>query len=64
MTSRLLALAVLVLTPACGDNTALVDAGTDSMPDPMPATLADTGLCADAACSQFNPDVFAYAPRS
>lgn len=32
--------------------------------DPLePATLAGTGLCLDAACTQISPDVHAYTPR-
>lgn len=43
---------------------ARVDAPPDARPDPLnPMTLADTGLCLDAACTQISPDVHEYAPR-
>ena len=29
----------------------------------MPSTLAGTGLCLDASCSQISADVHEYAPR-
>jgi hypothetical protein len=65
------------LVAACGDNRKLpADAvGADASTDPPaldapsdgnqlePATLAGTGLCIDAACTQISPDVHAYTPR-
>lgn len=65
---------VLTLLAACGDDTATPDAAAPidaeiadtSGPDAdleMPATLAETGLCVDAACSTISPDVWAYAPE-
>lgn len=67
----LLALGVL---GACGDPKdtpadAAVDAigadeSTIDAPDPdMPATLAETGLCVDAACTQIASGVYPYTPR-
>jgi len=41
---------------------AAADAAIDANPN-MPATLMDTGLCLDAACTQISPDVKAYTPR-
>lgn len=43
----------------------VIDAAVDAFtPDANPlATLAGTGLCVDAACTQISPDVMAYAPR-
>src|SRR5215831_4122467 len=50
-----------------------IDASSDAPPDtPLPlclsddfhpATLAETGLCADAKCTSTLPGVLAYAPR-
>jgi hypothetical protein len=63
------------LVAACGDNRRLQsDAGlgtdgraADASPidgNPLePDTLAGTGLCIDAACTQISPDVRAYTPR-
>lgn len=60
---------------ACGDPKATPDAAVDGFtfdeawdtvdgPDPnMPATLAETGLCADAACTTINSGIYAYKPR-
>jgi hypothetical protein len=65
-------LAVLTALVACGDDGATPsDANIDSPSDvPIdgkdpnnPATLADTGLCLDAGCSQISTDVFEYEPR-
>jgi len=66
-------LAVLTALVACGDDggtpsDANIDSPTSDVPidgkDPNnPATLADTGLCLDAACTQFSTDVFEYEPR-
>lgn len=40
------------------------DASPDAPPDAPPnATLADTGLCLDAGCTQISPDVHEYTPR-
>ena len=40
----------------------IVDIGPDA--DPLrPATLAGTGLCTNAECTTFSPDVFEYVPR-
>jgi hypothetical protein len=39
-----------------------VDMGPDA--DPLkPATLAGTGLCTNAECTTFSPDVYEYVPR-
>ena len=65
---------VLVAAAACGDNGAKnADAGIDTAvvadtpvdgKDPNnPQTLADTGLCVDAGCTQISPDVYAYQPQ-
>jgi hypothetical protein len=62
---------VIALLLACGDDSgAMTDAGidgADSMPDAPgfiePTTLAETGLCADAACTQINAGIQPYAPR-
>lgn len=58
---------------ACGDDSGATtsdamtdsvaaDAAIDANPN-MPATLMDTGLCVDAACSQISAGIFAYKPR-
>ncbi|MBP9087155.1 MAG: hypothetical protein KBG15_13625 [Kofleriaceae bacterium] len=50
----------------CGIDAPLDAARTDAPPDAnllMPTTLAETGLCADAACTQINPGILAYTPR-
>ena len=39
-----------------------VDMMIDANPD-MPATLFDTGLCVDRACTQISPGIYAYTPR-
>ena len=66
-----------VLLVACGDNKAVPDASTQPPFDDAPAadaapadgnplepdTLAGTGLCLDAACTQISPDVHEYAPQ-
>lgn len=69
MRSRGLALG-LVLLAACGDDSkATIDGSIDGPVDssidanPMPPSLADTGLCANAECTQFMPDVIEYAPQ-
>ncbi len=67
---------VLLALCACGDdggNTTTSDAPTDGIgidegtpdgpPPYMPATLAETGLCLDAGCTQIAPNIHAYAPR-
>jgi len=69
----LLAAAAAVGAWACGDNghplsdAAVADAPIDAVPpdaaDPLD-TLAGTGLCADAACTQILPGIRAYAPRA
>jgi len=56
---------------ACGDPQPATDAGTgDAAVDDapvdapyLPATLADTGLCANADCSELAPGVQAYRPQ-
>ena len=57
---------------ACGDNAQKPDARLqDGSPfdmspdaDPLkPLTLAGTGLCTNAACTTFSPDVLEYVPR-
>lgn len=58
---------------ACGDDGAttsdamtdtgsVIDAAIDANPN-MPATLADTGLCMDAACTQIAANVYEYKPQ-
>lgn len=66
---------VLAAAAGCGDNTHTgVDGSTadakvyeDAPPidgNPLtPATLAETGLCTNAACTTFSADVRAYAPQ-
>ena len=65
-------LCLVFVAGACGDNNAQPDAsmrdGTPvDMPpdaDPLrPLTLAGTGLCTNAECTTFSPDVFEYVPR-
>ncbi len=71
-----LALALTVIA-ACGDGhhakpdapaaidgpaDVAVDAPIDANPY-MPATLFDTGLCVDRACTQINTGIYSYAPR-
>src|SRR4051812_30454775 len=70
-----LALGALCVVCACGDdgNNARLDAAVDSIgsdellidaPDPnMPATLAETGLCVDAGCTQIAAGILPYKPR-
>lgn len=64
---------VLTLLVACGDspNTpsdgrtdgkTFEDAGIDAA-IPLPATLFDTGLCVDRACTTISPDVMEYTPQ-
>jgi len=54
---------------ACGDNGNHSDAGDGLRDTPIdgdpnnPATLLDTGLCTDAACTQIAPGIKAYKPR-
>jgi hypothetical protein len=64
---------------ACGDDGATTDAATDAggFPDEqfppvtgcattlseVPATLAETGLCADAGCAEIEPEATLYAPQ-
>ncbi len=61
---------LLVVVVACGDPAAQPDAATSDaaidarVVDPKnPPTLADTGLCVDAACTQIAPGIKAYKPR-
>lgn len=69
---------VLLALGACGDPKSTPDATTitpgdigrdealidQHMPDPnMPATLAETGLCVDAGCTQIASGIHAYKPR-
>jgi hypothetical protein len=65
---------VLLALCACGDdgNTTSdaladgigVDEGMIDAPDPfMPATLAETGLCLDAGCTQIASGIHEFAPR-
>ncbi|MCX5744097.1 MAG: hypothetical protein NT062_16535 [Proteobacteria bacterium] len=72
MRATSVALPLLLLAAACGDDSAAkVDGGldldaavVDGMPDGTPAdNLVATGLCVDAACTQITPGVFAYAPQ-
>jgi hypothetical protein len=69
---RLALVALLVI--GCGDNNltpdggghdshVFEDAGIDAPNPNMPATLFDTGLCVDHACTQFSPDVHEYTPQ-
>ncbi|MEP6865611.1 MAG: hypothetical protein ABJE66_33635, partial [Deltaproteobacteria bacterium] len=63
----LLALLSIGWVGGCGDNKLTADGSIDShdfkdtgvdAPDPKnPATLFDTGLCVDRACTQISPDV-------
>jgi len=75
--AALVALAQLPVDAGCGDNhlrlpdasqsdAPALDAFSEATPDadPLrPMTLADSGLCLDAACRQISPEVYAYAPR-
>jgi hypothetical protein len=66
---------VLTLLAACGDDAAAPDAAVpidsaildaNSGPDAdleEPATLAETGLCVDAACTQISPGILEYEPE-
>jgi hypothetical protein len=61
---------LFVVLMACGDDGAtvtpdakLADAPTADATNLMPQTLAETGLCLDAGCSQISPDVYAYKPQ-
>jgi hypothetical protein len=61
---------VVLALAACGDNHKAPDAAADTAADMMPdgnplepATLAGTGLCLDAGCTQISPDVHEYAPN-
>ncbi len=67
-------LALALALYACGDPKDNPDARTDApdtvsdvgidASDPnMPRTLADTGLCMDAACTQINPLAIPYTPQ-
>jgi hypothetical protein len=64
---------LLVVMVACGDpkvqpdardvdSETPVDVGIDSNPN-NPATLMDTGLCLDAACTQIAPGIKTYKPQ-
>jgi len=74
-----LALALTLLLAACGDGhhakpdapsmitidapaDVAIDAPIDANPY-MPATLFDTGLCVDRACTQINAGISTYTPR-
>ena len=73
-----LALALTLLAAACGDShhgkpdapgidddapiDVMADAPIDGNPY-MPATLFDTGLCVDRACTQINAGISSYTPR-
>jgi hypothetical protein len=76
--SRLYLSAGLALAlAACGDDAAAPDAGPDPIDAPatpdaapgpdanleMPATLTETGLCVDAACTAISADVHEFRPR-
>jgi hypothetical protein len=58
---------VVLALAACGDNLAArtdaqtADAAADASTT-MPATLFDTGLCVDRACSQISPGISSYTP--
>ncbi|MEO8842069.1 MAG: hypothetical protein ABI704_10895 [Kofleriaceae bacterium] len=66
---------VALLVVGCGDNKLLPDgggsadahvfddAGIDAPNPNMPATLFDTGLCVDHACTQISADVHEYTPQ-
>jgi hypothetical protein len=65
---------VLIALVACGDDgvtksdasvdsNLLIDAPIDAKDPNNPLTLADTGLCLDASCSQISTDVLAYEPQ-
>lgn len=65
--------AILVLALGCGDNKdapvdgppadeMMFDAPVDADPN-HPATLADTGLCMDAGCTQISPTAKPYTPQ-
>lgn len=60
-------LALTLALIACGDPKANPDAMTDTsvMPDAtnMPHTLAETGLCIDAGCTQIDPAAIPYKPQ-
>ena len=67
---RIVLLACLLV--ACGDNkllpdgaidTAYTDSGVDGPNPNNPATLFDTGLCVDRACTQISPNVHTYTPQ-
>ena len=67
---RIVLLACLLV--ACGDNkllpdgaidTAYMDSGVDGPNPNNPATLFDTGLCVDRACTQISPNVHTYTPQ-
>jgi hypothetical protein len=64
----------LLLAAGCGDDAASPDAavpidaeiadagGPDANPE-MPLTIADTGLCVDAECTQISPGIEFYEPE-
>ncbi|MDB4953430.1 MAG: hypothetical protein JWO36_999 [Myxococcales bacterium] len=67
---------VLFGAVACGDSHAVPDALTDGISHDgpvdaamidadltMPATLFDTGLCVDRACTQINAGIYPYTPQ-
>jgi hypothetical protein len=67
-------LAMVLAVVACGDDGAtrsdamidtssMADVPVDGKDPNNPLTLADTGLCLDASCSQISPDVYAYTPQ-
>lgn len=59
---------LFVVLMACGDPSVAPDAsvvadvGTDA-PNVMPQSLAESGLCVDAACTQIAANVYAYTPK-
>jgi hypothetical protein len=74
MASMRWTLAMVLAVVACGDDgatrsDAMIDTGpmgdvpVDGKDPNNPLTLADTGLCLDAACTQISTDVFAYQPQ-
>jgi hypothetical protein len=60
---------VLVALCACSDPADKPDAAVDSIvvdeatANLMPQTLAESGLCADAGCTQINSGIYAFTPR-
>src|SRR5450432_897047 len=65
---------VALMLIGCGDNRGAADApsvdakvfedaGIDAPNPNNPATLFDTGLCLDHACTQISPDAYEYTPQ-